>query len=325
MDAIVYTKYGPPAVLQLREVDKPTPKDNEVLIKVHAASLNDWDWGLLRGKPFVNRLPFGLRTPQDKILGSDIAGIVEAIGENIKLFHVGGEVFGDLTSRGWGGFAEYVCAPEDRLILKPANMTFEQAAAIPQAAVLALQSLRDKLSVQPGQSILINGAGGGTGSFAIQMAKSFGAEVTCVDSTEKLEVMRSVGADHVIDYTQEDFTKNGQQYDLIVDLMGYHRLFDYKRSLSQKGTYVMVGGSSGLIFKVLIIGSLLSLFGKKKYSLLLHKVNKHMDKIIELFEAGKVIPVIDKIFPLSKTREAFIYFGEKHTKGKVVISLEEYF
>ena len=222
MKAIVYTKYGPPDVLELKEVAKPTPKDNEVLIKVHAASVNDWDWALLRGVPFVNRLTTGILKPiKIKILGSDIAGRVEAVGKNAKQFQAGDEVFGDLSGLAWGGFAEYVCAPENRLILKPASMSFEQAAAIPQAAVLALQGLRDKRQVQPGQKVLINGAGGGAGSFAIQIAKSFGVEVTGVDSTTKLDMMRSLGADHVIDYKQEDFTKNGQRYDLILDLMGY--------------------------------------------------------------------------------------------------------
>ena len=324
MKTIVYTKYGPPDVLQLKEVEKPTPKVDEVLIKVHAASINDWDWGLLQGTPFVNRLPFGLRKPKYKILGSDIAGRVEAVGRNVKQFQPGDEVFGDLSARGWGGFAEYVCAPEDRLALKPTSMTFEQAAALPQAAVLALQGLRDKRQVQPGQKVLINGAGGGAGSFAIQMAKSFGAQVTGVDSTEKLDVMRSIGADHVIDYTQEDFTKNGQQYDMIVDLMGYHPFFDYKRSLSPGGIFLLVGGSSALIFKTIFLGPLISITGKKKMGILMHKPNKNLDFIIELYEAGKVVPVIDKIFQLSETTEAFRYFGEKHTKGKVIITLGEY-
>lgn len=325
MKAVVYHKYGSPDFLHIEEVDKPTIKDDEVLIRVHAASINDWDWGLLLGKPFANRFPFGLRTPQFKILGSDIAGTVEMTGKNVSKFKPGDEVFGDLTGCGWGGFAEYVCAPADRLILKPTSMTFEQAAAIPQAAVLALQSLRDKTQPQqPGHKVLINGAGGGTGSFAIQIAKSFGAEVTAVDSAEKFEVMRSTGADHVIDYTQDDFTKNGQQYDLIVDLMGYHPFLDYKHALNTKGFYVMVGGSSALVFKVLILGTWVSLFDDKNMSLLLHKANKGLDFIIELFENGKVIPVIDKVYPLSETAEAFRYFGEKHTKGKVIITLEEY-
>jgi len=323
MKAIVYTKYGPPDVLQLKEVEKPTSKDNEVLIRVHAASVNDWDWGLLRGVPFVNRLTTGILKPiKIKILGSDIAGRVEAVGKNVKQFQAGDEVFGDLSGLAWGGFAEYVCAPENRLVLKPASMSFEQAAAIPQAAVLALQGLRDKRQVQPGQKVLINGAGGGAGSFAIQIAKSFGVEVTGVDSTTKLDMMRSLGADHVIDYKQEDFTKNGQRYDLILDLMGYHSIFDYKRALSPKGIYVMVGGSSALANQLIFLGPWISMTGSKKMSLLLHKANKGLAFLIELFETGKVVPVIDKRYPLNEVPEAFQYFGERHAKGKVVITME---
>ena len=226
MKAIVCTKYGSPDVLQLKEVAKPIPEDNEVLVEVHAASVNDWDWGLLRGKPFLNRLLFGLLKPKIKILGSDIAGRVEAVGRNVKQFQPGDEVFGDISGCGWGGFAEYVCARENALALKPASMTFEEAAAVPQAAVLALQGLRDKGQIQPGQKVLINGAGGGVGTFAVQIAKSFGAEVTGVDSTRKLDMVRSIGADHVIDYTQEDFTQSGQRYDLILDVDGIS--FDFR-------------------------------------------------------------------------------------------------
>lgn len=321
MKAIVYTKYGPPDVLQIKEVPKPVPKDDEVLIKVHAASINDWDWGMLRGKPFVNRLFFGLLKPKCKILGSDIAGWVAAIGKNVTQFQPGDEVFGDTSGLSWGGFAEYVCAPENRIVMKPTGMSFEQAAAIPQGATLALQGLRDKRQVQPGQKVLINGAGG-AGSFAIQIAKSFGAEVTGVDSTTKLDKMRSLGADHVIDYTQEDFTKNGQHYDLIVDLMGFHPVFDYQRALSPGGMFIMVGGSMAVIFRVLLLGPWISLITGKKMSILAQKPIKGLDYIIELFEAGKVVPVIDKCFPLSETPAAFRHFGEGHPKGKVVITLE---
>ena len=228
MKAIVCTKYGPPNVLQLKEVEKPTPKDNEVLVKVHAASVNDWDWGLLRGKPFVNRLLFGLLKPKNKILGSDIAGRVEAVGRNVKQFQPGDEIWGDLSECGFGTFAEYVCVPENALRLKPASMTFEEAAAVPTAAVVALQGLRDKGQIQPGQKVLINGAGGGMGTFAVQIAKSFGAEVTGVCSTRKLDMMRSIGADQVIDYTHKDFTKSGQRYDLILDVVAYRSIFEYK-------------------------------------------------------------------------------------------------
>jgi len=322
MKAIVYQKYGPPDVLELKEVEKPTPKDNEVLVKVHAASVNDWDWGLLRGKPFMNRLFFGLLKPKNKILGCDIAGRVEAVGRNVKQFQPGDEVFGDLSGCGFGGFAEYVCARKNALALKPASMTFEEAAAVPQAAVLALHGLRDKRQIQPGQKVLINGAGGGAGTFAVQIAKSFGAEVTGVDSTRKLDMMRSIGADQVIDYTQEDFTKNEQRYDLILDNAAYHSIFDYKRALSPKGIYVMLGGSTARIFQVMFLGPLISMTGSKKMSLLMHKPNKGLAFIIELFEAGKVVPVIDRCYPLSEVPEALRYFGKGHAQGKVVITVE---
>ena len=320
MKAIVYTKYGPPDVLQLKEVEKPTPKDGEVLIRVHAASVNDWDWGLLRGKPFANRFP-GLLKPKHKILGGDIAGRIEAVGRDVKQFQPGDEVFGDLCQCGWGGFAEYVCARENALALKPASMTFEEAAAIPQAAVLALSGLRDKGRIQPGQKVLINGAGGGAGTFAVQIAKSFGAEVTGVDSTLKLEMMRSIGADHVIDYTKEDFTKKKQRYDFILDFAAYHSIFDYKRALNPKGIFVMVGGSSARIFQAVFLGALISMTGSKKMGILLHKPNKDLAFIIELFEAGKVVPVIDRRYPLSDVAEAFRYFGEGQAKGKLVITV----
>jgi len=322
MKAIVFTKYGPPDVLQLKEVEKPTPKDDEVLIKVHAASINSWDWELLRGKPFVNRLLFGLLKPKIKILGADIAGRVEAVGRNVKQFQPGDGVFGDISGCGWGGFAEYVCASENALVLKPASMTFEEVAAVPQAAVLALQGLRDKGQIQPGQNVLINGAGGGAGTFAVQIAKSFGAEVTGVDSTRKLDMMRSIGADKVIDYTKEDFTKNKQRYDLILDFAAYHSIFDYKRALSPKGIYVMVGGSMAALFQAVFLGPLISMTGSKKMGILAHKPNKGLDFMKELFEAGKVVPVVDKRYPLSEVAEALRYFGKGHARGKVVITLE---
>jgi len=320
MKAIVYHKYGSPDVLKLEEVAKPIPKDDEVLIKVHASSINDWDWGLLRGKPFANRLPYLLK-PKMSILGSDIAGQIETVGKNVKKFSPGDEVFGDLCGGSWGCYAEYVCARENAIMLKPASMTFDEAAAIPQAALLALQGLR-KGKIQPGQKVLINGAGGGAGSFAVQMAKSFGAEVTGVDSTEKLNIMRSIGADKVIDYTKEDFTKNGQRYDFILDFAAHHSVFDYKRALSPKGIYVMVGGATARIFQVMFLGPLISMTGSKKMGLLIHKPNKDLAFIIELFEAGKVKPIIDRRYPLSEVAEALRYLGEGHAQGKVVISLE---
>ncbi len=323
MKASVFTKYGSPGFFKLKEVEKPTPRDNEVLVKIFAASINSWDWEILMGKPFVNRLMAGLLKPKKiKILGCDIAGRVEAVGKNVKQFQSGDEVFGDLSRCGWGGFAEYVCARENAVVLKPTRMTFAQAAAVPQAGLLALQGLRDKGQIQSGQKVLINGASGGVGSFAMQIAKLFGAEVTGVCSTKKLDMVRSMGADHVIDYTQEDFTKNGQSYDLILDVKGYHSIFDYKRALSPGGIYVMVGGSTTLVNQLLFLWPWISMTGGKKMGLLLHKANKGLDFMKELIEAGKVVPVIDRCYPLSEVAEALRYFGEGHAKGKVVITLE---
>lgn len=321
MKAIVCTKYGPPEVLQLKEVEKPTPKDNEVLIKVHAASVNDWDWGLLRGKPFVNRLLFGLLKPKIKILGVDIAGRVEAAGRKVKQFQPGDEVFGDISGCGWGGFAEYVCVPENALVLKPASMTFEEAAAIPQAAMLAVQGLRDKGQIQSGQKLLINGAGGGVGTFAVQIAKLYGVEVTGVDSSGKLDMLRSMGFDHVIDYTQEDFTKNGQCYDLILDVKTNRSIFDYTRALCSNGIYVTVGGSMVRLFQALILGPWISIISKKKIRIVGLKPNKDLAYMNELFEAGKVKPVIDGPYKLNEVPEAIRYFGEGKHKGKVVITV----
>jgi NADPH:quinone reductase-like Zn-dependent oxidoreductase len=322
MKAVVYDKYGPPDVLTPKEVEKPVPGDDDVLIKLRAASINDWDWGLLRGKPFINRLLFGLLKPRYNILGSDIAGEVEAVGTNIKRFQSGDQVFGDLSGLNWGGFAEYVCAPEKRLAIKPSGMSFEQAAAIPQAAVLALQGLQDKRQLQPGEKVLINGAGGGTGSFAIQIARTMGVVITGVDSTTKLEKMRELGADHVIDYTKVDFTRTGDQYDLIVDLMGFHRTLDYVRSLKPGGTYVMVGGATRLILGVFLLGPLITFFSGKKMSVLAHSPNKNLDTLITLFDQGKVTPTIDKTFPLERTADAFRHFGGGHLKGKVIVTME---
>ncbi len=286
MKAIVYKKYGTPNVLELKEVEKPVPKDDEVLIKIHAVSLNASDWEFLRGKPLYARIR-GIRKPKYQILGSDIAGRIEAVGKDVKQFQPGDKVFGDIFDY-MGGFAEYVCAPEKTLTLKPANMTFEEAATLPQAACIALQGIRDKGNIQPGQKVLINGAGGGAGLFAVQLAKSFGAEVTGVDNTRKLETMRSMGADFIIDYTKEDFTNNGLRYDLILDLAAYHSIFDYRRALGPKGIYAMVGGSVALMFNLLFLGSLLSMIGRKKMGILAMKTNKDMAHILVLFETGKL-------------------------------------
>ncbi len=322
MKAIVYHKYGSPDVLELEEVEKPTPKDDDVQVIVHAVSLNSSDWEFLRGTQVYIRL-WGLLKPKYKILGSDIAGRVEAVGRNVKQFQPGDEVFGDLCGCGWGGFAEYVCARENALALKPASMTFEEAAAVPQAALLALQGLRDKGQIQPGQKVLINGAGGGAGTFAVQIAKSFGAEVTGVDSTRKLDMMRSIGADQVINYTQEDFTKNGQRYDLILAANGYHSISDYKRALSPKGIYVTTGGSGAQMFQAMCLGPWISMTGSKKMGNLLQRPNqKDLVFMKELLEVGKVVPVIDRRYTLSEVPDALRSLEEGHAQRKVVTTFE---
>ena len=323
MKAIVYTKYGSPDVLQVKEVEKPLPNADEVLVKVHAASINSWDLDMLTGRPLEYRFFSGILKPsKTKILGCDIAGRVDAVGRNINQFHPGDDVFGDLCEGSWGGFAEYVCARENELTLKPTAMTFEEAAASPQAGILALQGLCEKREISPGHKILINGAGGGVGTFAIQIAKSFGAEVTGVDSTSKLDMMSTLGADYVIDYTKENFTKNGKSYDLILDVKTDRSVFDYWRALGTNGIYVSVGGRSARILQLVIVGSLFSMTGSKKLTLMLHKPNKDIEIIKELFESGKIKPVVDRCFPLSETPEAFEYFGEGHFKGKVVITVD---
>jgi NADPH:quinone reductase-like Zn-dependent oxidoreductase len=274
------------------------------------------------GEPFAGRLMgMGLLKPKQKIPGGDIAGRVEAVGRNVKQFQPGDEVFGDL-SLGRGGYAEYVCAPKNALALKPANISFAEAAAVPEAALVALQALRDKGQIQPGQKVLICGASGGIGTFAVQLAKYFGAEVTGVCSTRNLDMVRSLGADHVIDYTKEDFTKNGQQYDLIVATAGYRSIFDYKRALSPKGIYVATGGSMAQVFQALLLGPLVSMTGSKKLGSMMVKPNKDLAFMKELIEAGKVKPVIDRCYPLSEAAEALRYYGEGHARGKVVITVE---
>ena len=320
MKAIVYTQYGPPEALQLEDVAKPTPKDDEVLIEVRAVSVNRSDWEGLRGKPLYARIG-GLLKPRHQRLGSDIAGRVEMAGRNFRRFQPGDEVFGDILPR-LGGFAEYVCARESALALKPPSMTFEEVAAIPQAAVIALQGIRDKGQVQPGQKVLINGAGGGAGTFAVQLAKIFGAEVTGVDNTGKLDFMRSLGADHVIDYTREDFTKNGKQYDLILDIVAHRSVFAYKRALRSNGSYFLAGGSVSTMLQILFLGPWIRRTMGKKIRILAVRPNiEDVDFVKELIEAGKVTPVIDKTYPLSEVPEAIGYVGEGHAKGKVVISV----
>jgi len=321
MKAIVRTQYGPPEVLRFTEVEKPTPKANEVLIKLYAASVNPLDLFSLRGAPLVRLIP-GLRTPKQQVLGCDIAGRVEAIGGHVKQFQPGDEVFG-VTGFAGGGFAEYVCTVEDKLALKPANSSFEDAAAVPIAAITALQGLRDKGRIQQGQKVLVDGASGGVGTFAVQIAKSFGAEVTAVCSTRNVDTARSMGADHVIDYTREDFTRSGQRYDLILGANAYHSIFDYRLALSQDGIYVTVGGDLVQIFQGMLLGPLLSLFGSKKTCFFIANINqKDLVFLKDLLAAGRVVPVIDRRYPLSDAPEALRYLEERHARGKVVLTVE---
>jgi len=323
MKAIVYKEYGSPDVLHLEEVAMPTPADGEVLVKVQAASVNAADWRLMRADPFLARLYTGLFKPtRFQILGGDIAGRVEAVGKDVSQFKVGDEVFGEVSASGFGGFAEFKCARENELVLTPANLSFEEAAAVPLAALAALQGLRDKGQIQYGQKVLIYGASGGVGTFAVQIAKYYGAEVTAVCSTAKMELARSLGADHVIDYTQEDFTQSGARYDLILAANGDRSIFDYKRALNEGGIYVMVGGKAGQLFQALLLGPWLSMFGSKRMRAVTSKPNQEdLLFLKELIESGKVRPVIDRHFPLSEVADAVRYIEAGHATGKVVISV----
>jgi NADPH:quinone reductase-like Zn-dependent oxidoreductase len=316
MKAIVYTKFGPPDVLQLREVEKPVPKEDEILIRVRAASVNAYDWRHLRADPFLIRfMGAGLLRPKHKILGADVAGQVEAVGKNVKQFQPGDEVFGE---GGYGGFAEHVCVDEKRFVLKPAFLAFEEAAAMPMAALTALQGLRDKGGIRAGQKVLINGASGGVGTFAVQIAKSFGTEVTGVCSTAKMDLVRSIGADHVIDHTREDVTENKKRYDLIFDVAVFRSVLKYRRILGSGGKYVLAGGSMARIFQLLC----LSMTGARDMKLIVANANqKDLLSIIDLFSAGKVRSIIDKRYPLSETAEALRYLEEGRARGKVVITV----
>ncbi len=323
MQAMVYHTYGSPDVLKLEEVQKPVPQDDQVLVKVVAASAAAGDWHLLRADPFLIRFMSGLLTPKYKILGASVAGRVEAVGRNVTQFKPGDEVFGDLSRCGFGAFAEYVAASENALALKPTNLTFEQAATVPVSAVTALQGLRAG-QIQPGQQVLINGASGGVGTFAVQIAKALGAEVTAVCSTSKMALMRSLGADHVIDYTKEDFTQNGQRYDLILAANGYQPLAAYQRALSPQGIYVMTGGATRQLFEVMLQGPWRSKKGGQKMANILASPNqKDLLVMKELLEAGKVTPVIDRCFPLQAVADAIRYLEAGHAKGKVVITVAQ--
>jgi NADPH:quinone reductase-like Zn-dependent oxidoreductase len=317
MKAIVCTQYGPPDVLQCTEAAKPIPKDDEVLIKIHAASVNPVD-RIFRA-PYVLRILTGLGKPRDARVGRDMAGKIEDVGRNITRFKSGDEVFGVCR----GAFAEYACASEGKLVLKPANMSFEEAASVPVAALTALQALRDKGQIQPGQKVLVDGASGGVGTFAVQIAKALGAEVTAVCSITKMDTARAIGADHVIDYAQQDFTKSGQRYDLILAANAYHSIFAYRRGLSPRGIYVMAGGGGFQILQGMILGPLLSLLGRKKMRFFIANINQNDLGLLKgLLETGKVVPVIDRRYPLSRVAEALNYLEKKHAKGKIVLTVE---
>jgi NADPH:quinone reductase-like Zn-dependent oxidoreductase len=323
MKAIVQTEYGSADVLRLEDVEKPVVPDNGVLVRVHAASVHAGDWHLMRGTPFLIRFIFGgLLKPKIKILGTDAAGRVEAVGKDTMQFKPGDEVFGDLSECGFGAFAEYVCVPETALALKPANLTFEEAATVPGSALAALQGLRDVGRIQSGQKVLINGASGGVGSFAMQIAKALGAEVTGICSTQKIDMVRSLGADHVIDYTQDDVIQKGQRYDLILDAAAYRSVFDYPPALNPKGTYVLVGGSTARLFLVMFFGSWISKISRRNVKFLVTKPNQ-ADLVIlrDLIEAGKIAPFIDRRYSLSEVPAAIRSLEQRQVRGKVAISV----
>jgi NADPH:quinone reductase-like Zn-dependent oxidoreductase len=324
MKAIICPRYGSPDVLQLREVEKPTPLENEALIKIHAASLNSRDFRIMRANPFIMWfMPGGLFHPKIKILGADFAGVVESVGKGTSQFQPGDEVFGYMPSATRRGtLAEYVCASERFVALKPANLSFEQAATVPLAAVTALQGLRDKGNLQPGQKVLIHGASGGVGTFAVQIAKALGAEVTAVCSTRNLEMMHSLGANHVIDYKMEDFIQNGWQYDLILAVNGYRPLSDYLSVLKPEGSYVVAGGSLRQLIQAGTRGKQAGRVGGWKIHVLsLEQSQKDLVFLRDLLEIRKVVPVIDAIYPLNKGADAFRYYEKEHARGKVVISM----
>ncbi len=322
MRAIVYSEYGSPDVLRLEEVEKPVPKEDEVLVRVCATSVNDWDWALIYGET-TNRLLHGITKPKLRILGGDVAGRVEAVGTKVSAFGPGDEVYGDLCMAGFGTFAEYVCAPAQALINKPAGMTFEQAAAIPQAGMLAVQGLIDVGEIGSGKNrVLLNGAGGGVGTFALQLAKTYGVEVTCVDSAEKLDMLSELGADYVIDYRQVDFTRDGQRYDLILDPKSTRSPYDYARALAPEGIYVTVGGQSWRLFQAFVLGRLISKTHNKHIRVVALKPNKDLAFVNAQFEAGNLVPIIDGPYKLEDTAKALHRFASAQHLGKIVITVD---
>jgi NADPH:quinone reductase-like Zn-dependent oxidoreductase len=324
MKALIHKKYGSPDLLEFVELEKPAPKDDEVLVKIHAASVNALDWHLLTADIFLVRLMGqGLFRPKDTSIGADIAGRVEAVGPGATLFKPGDEVYGDIAGSGQSGFAEYCCVREKRLALKPANLSFEQAAAVPVAGLTALQGLRDKGLIKPGQKVLIQGASGGVGTFAVQIAKYYEAEVTAVTSTGNVEQARAMGADHVIDYKKEDFTKSGKQYDLILAANGHHPLSAYKRALTPTGIYVMAGGTAAQIFQAVLLGSFYSeKEGRQFVNVSAHQSQEDLNILRGMLESGKVVPVIDRTYPLNEAAEAVRYLGTGHARGKVIIKMD---
>ena len=322
MKAILCTKYGRTDELQFSEVPKPVPKENEVLIKVHAAAVNDYDWSLVQGKPFIYRIFFGLTKPKRPIPGMELAGVVEDVGVNATLFKAGDAVYGDISNYGFGSFAEYICINEKAVVHKPAGMNFEEAASISHASMLAYQAIVEKGKIQQKQKILINGAGGGVGSFGLQIAKTFNAEVTGVDTGDKLAMMRSLGFEHIIDYKKEDFTKNGQQYDLVIDAKTNRSPFAYLRSLTAHGKYVTVGGYVDRLLQILLVKFWVNTFNKKSLHIVALKSNRDLAYIHELYAAGKIKPVIDGPYQLSEVPKAIQHFGEGKHKGKVIISVQ---
>lgn len=319
MKAVVYSERGPPPVFEMVDIDVPTPRDDEVLVQVRSTGVNSWDWELMVKPP--SRVSLGRRAdPRHKILGADVAGVVEAVGAKVTRFKSGDPVFGDLSNSGWGGYAEFVCARERSLMAKPEAMTFQEAAATPQAGLLAFQALRKRGGVHAGDRVLINGAGGGVGSFAIQLCKAWGAEVTGVDRGDKADFMRSLGADHVIDYQKVDFTATGERYDFILDPKTDRSMSAYKRALAPKGTYMTVGGQIPRVMGIMWLGPIRSL-GSRNYGLLILRANRDLDLLADMIVSGKVRPIIDREFTLEEVGEAIMHIGDGHVRGKVVVNV----
>lgn len=321
MKASVLARYGPPEWLELREVPTPSPKPNEVLARVHAASVNDWDFSMVIGKPFLTRMLTGLVRPKVRTVGGDIAGRVEAVGAAVARFKPGDDVYGDLCMNGFGAFAEYVCAPESCLVHKPAGMSFEQAAAIPQAGMLAVQGLIDVGRIQHGEHIAINGAGGGVGTFAVQLARLYDAEITVVDKAGKLDMLRGLGAHHVVDYQREDFTRGARRYDLVLDTRSTRPPWSYARALKPRGRYVTVGGDTSRLLQLLMPGWLIARWSGKRLSLVGLKPNKDLPYVNRLFGEGQLVPVIDSVYPLARVAEALTRFGTGNHHGKIIVTL----